>query len=131
MMIDEFVADPQAAAHLQPYIRDYIRSQAILQTVTNPSGGLLPSGRGLGEPKYQVDGTRFNGAWGRPQHDGPPLRAVALISYAKWLAGQGEEGEEEARDIIWPVIRNDLSYVGQYWYAEPAFASSACLERLV
>ena len=28
-----------------------ISAQAILQTVTSPSGGLLPVGLGLGEPK--------------------------------------------------------------------------------
>lgn len=115
MIVEEFIRDPSANAHLEEHIRNYIRSQAILQTVTNPSGSLLPSGRGLGEVKYHVDGSRFNGAWGRPQHDGPPLRAIAIIGFAKWLAEQGPDGETEARDVIWPVIANDLSYTGQYW----------------
>ncbi|KAG7130213.1 Glucoamylase P like protein [Verticillium longisporum] len=113
MLIDEFIHDPVANANLEKHIRDYLRAQAILQTVANPSGALLPSGRGLGEAKYEVDGSRFNGAWGRPQRDGPPLRAVALITWANWLAGSGDEGEEEARDIVWPVIANDLAYTGQ------------------
>ncbi|PNH41634.1 hypothetical protein VD0004_g5522 [Verticillium dahliae] len=115
MLIDEFIHDPVANANLEKHIRDYLRAQAILQTVANPSGALLPSGRGLGEAKYEVDGSRFNGAWGRPQRDGPPLRAVALITWANWLADSGDEGEEEARDIVWPVIANDLAYTGQYW----------------
>ncbi|KAH6691665.1 glucoamylase P [Plectosphaerella plurivora] len=118
MIVDEFIADPSANADLERHIKDYIRAQAILQTVTNPSGGLLPSGRGLGEAKYEVDGSRFNGAWGRPQRDGPPLRAVALITYSKHLLGLGgNDNLAQARDIIWPVIKNDLSYVGQYWNA--------------
>lgn len=41
-------------ADLQVYIEDYLHAQAVLQTVTNPSGTLLPSGTGLGEPKYNV-----------------------------------------------------------------------------
>jgi glucoamylase len=112
MIIDEFVLGNTG---LQMYIDDYVHAQAILQTVVNPSGAFLPSGRSLGEPKFKVTGARFNGAWGRPQRDGPALRAISLITYSKWLVDSGNVGK--ARNIIWPVIANDLSYVGQYWYA--------------
>lgn len=53
--------------------------------MSNPSGDLQPSGKGLGEPKFNVDMTEFTGSWGRPQRDGPALRATAMISYANWL----------------------------------------------
>lgn len=109
-LIDEFIFGKK---ELEPYINDYIRAQAVLQTVSNPSGSFLPQGLGLGEPKYQVDGKRFNGAWGRPQRDGPALRAIALITYSNWLVKNGQS--KKAKNIIWPVISNDLSYVGQYW----------------
>lgn len=49
----------------------------------NPSGDL--SSGGLGEAKFHVDSTEFTGDWGRPQRDGPALRAAALIAYGKWL----------------------------------------------
>ncbi|KAJ5042509.1 uncharacterized protein L3040_005052 [Drepanopeziza brunnea f. sp. 'multigermtubi'] len=110
MIVDEFLLGKR---ELQSYIEDYIHAQAVLQTVANPSGTFLPAGLGLGEPKYQVDGTRFNGAWGRPQRDGPGLRAIALITYSNYLIQDGQS--EKAREIIWPIISNDLSYVGQYW----------------
>ncbi|KAL2070223.1 hypothetical protein VTL71DRAFT_13249 [Oculimacula yallundae] len=110
MIVDEFIF---GKTELQSYIEDYIHAQAVLQTVANPSGTFLPAGLGLGEPKYQVDGTRFNGAWGRPQRDGPALRAIALITYSNWLIKNGQS--KKAKDIIWPIISNDLSYVGQYW----------------
>ncbi|PQE10149.1 glycosyl hydrolase family 15 protein [Rutstroemia sp. NJR-2017a WRK4] len=110
MIIDEFIFGNSA---LQPQIEKYVKAQAILQTVSNPSGTFLPNGLGLGEPKYQVDGTRFNGAWGRPQRDGPALRAIALMSYSKWLISHGQS--KKAKTVIWPIISNDLSYVGQYW----------------
>ena len=58
-------------------------------------------------------GTRFNGAWGRPQRDGPALRAIALIEYSHWLLDQGEHNK--VSEVIWPIIANDISYVGQYW----------------
>lgn len=110
MVIDEFLL---GETKFESYIEDFIHSQAVLQTVTNPSGTFLPNGVGLGEPKYNVDLTRFNGAWGRPQRDGPALRAIALIAYSNWLVSNDQE--DKAKTVVWPVISNDLSYVGQYW----------------
>jgi glucoamylase len=69
---------------LQTIIEEYINAQADLQTVSNPSGD-LSNGAGLGEPKFNVDLTAFTGAWGRPQRDGPALRAIALIDFGNWL----------------------------------------------
>ncbi|KAK4192005.1 family 15 putative glycoside hydrolase [Podospora australis] len=109
-IVDDFIFGNKA---LQPYIEGYIHSQAKLQTVSNPSGSLLPNGHGLGEPKYHADGSRYNGNWGRPQRDGPPLRAVALITYSNYLISKGQSARVKTE--IWPVIANDLSYVGQYW----------------
>ena len=60
-LIDEFTNGNEA---LQSHIEDYVSAVAYLQTVTNPSGS-LSTGAGLGEPKYNIDLTRFNGAWGR------------------------------------------------------------------
>jgi hypothetical protein len=51
---------------------------------------------------------------GRPQRDGPALRAIALISYANWLIKNGYSAT--ATHIVWPIVRNDLNYVAQYWY---------------
>ncbi|KAF7869951.1 hypothetical protein EAF04_004735 [Stromatinia cepivora] len=110
MIVDEFIFGNSA---LQPQIEKYVKAQAILQTVTNPSGTLLYDGLGLGEPKYKVDGTQFNGAWGRPQRDGPALRAIALMAYSNWLINHNQF--QRAKLVIWPIISNDLSYIGQYW----------------
>ncbi|KKA18333.1 Glucan 1,4-alpha-glucosidase [Rasamsonia emersonii CBS 393.64] len=96
---------------LQGVIEEYIDAQAYLQTVSNPSGTL--STGGLGEPKFNVDKTAFTGSWGRPQRDGPALRATALISFGEWLIDNGYS--TYASDIVWPIVRNDLSYVAQYW----------------
>ncbi|TGJ85214.1 hypothetical protein E0Z10_g3547 [Xylaria hypoxylon] len=97
---------------LQTEIVNYIISQAKLQTVSNPSGA-LSDGQGLGEAKYLVDGSAFTGGWGRPQRDGPALRAITLIGYSKWLIANGYTST--ATSLVWPVIRNDLTYVAQYW----------------
>lgn len=112
MIVDEFL---HGKKELRSYIQDYLKAQAILQTVSNPSGA-LSSGRGLGEPKFYANITRFNGDWGRPQRDGPALRATALITYARWLLSTGSKADaSEAKEKVWPVVQNDLNYVAQYW----------------
>ena len=60
-----------------------------------------------------ADLTQFTGAWGRPQRDGPPLRAIAMIAYANYLVDNGST--DTAKDVVWPIIRNDLSYTTEYW----------------
>jgi glucoamylase len=99
-------------ASLEALIQSFVDSQAKLQTVDNPSGS-LSDGSGLGEPKFNVDLSAFTDAWGRPQRDGPPLRASALIAYGNSLIDNGQV--TLARSNIWPLVQNDLSYVGQYW----------------
>ena len=97
---------------LEPLIQEYITAQAKLQGLSNPSG-TLSDGSGLGEPKFHVNVTSFTGPWGRPQRDGPALRALALIDYGNYLIGQGKLSK--VQENIWPLVHNDLSYVGQYW----------------
>ncbi|OAA71179.1 glucoamylase I precursor [Cordyceps fumosorosea ARSEF 2679] len=99
-------------ANLQKLIQEYVGAQAKLQGVSNPSGS-LSDGTGLGEPKFNVDLTAFTGNWGRPQRDGPALRAIAMISYSNWLVDNGYA--DTAKSVVWPVVRNDLDYVAQYW----------------
>ena len=36
-----------------------------------------------------------------------------MITYSNWLVANGYTST--ARDLVWPVIRNDLAYVAQYW----------------
>ena len=109
-IVDSFTDDYDAA--LQKQIQNYIVAQAKLQGVSNPSGNLA-NGAGLGEAKFMVDLTQFTGDWGRPQRDGPPLRAIALLGYARWLLDNGYAST--AQSVVWPVIKNDLNYAAQYW----------------
>ncbi|KAK8086912.1 Glucoamylase [Apiospora phragmitis] len=109
-VVDRFVNEYDA--DLQALIQNYITSQARLQTVSNPSGSFY-DGSGLGEPKFNADGSQFTGSWGRPQRDGPPLRALTMITYSKWLINNGYQST--AKDLVWPVIQNDLAYTAQYW----------------
>lgn len=108
-VIEEFLAGDSS---LESLIQAYATSQAKQQTVSNPSGD-LSDGSGLGEPKFYVDLTAYTDAWGRPQRDGPALRASALIAYGNSLINNDKQAL--AKSNIWPIVKNDLAYVGQYW----------------
>ena len=50
---------------VEPLLRAFIAAQSQMQTKANPSGDLWTGG--LNEPKFHVDGSRFDEDWGRPQ----------------------------------------------------------------
>jgi glucoamylase len=97
--------------NLQVNINNYIAAQAGLQSVTSASGG-LSDGTGLGEPRLYPNGSGVYTPWARPQRDGPALRATALIAYGRWLLDNNYKSA--ATDIVWPILKNDLAFVGQY-----------------
>jgi glucoamylase len=66
---------------------------------------------GIGEPKFYVTGAPYMGDWGRPQNDGPALRASLLIRFMHYLIQHNRL--DEAQTKVWPVILADLTYVGQ------------------
>jgi glucoamylase len=80
-LIDNFIA---GTSDLESTIQEYINVETVIQGISNPSGSLA-DGTGLGEPKFNVNVTAFTGSWGRPQRDGPALRATAMIAYANYL----------------------------------------------
>ena len=80
-------------------ILKYIDFEYNLQNVETLSG--------LGEPKYNVDGTSFNDNWGRPQNDGPALRGLIMINIAKKL---NNNYNSIVTNIINNIIENDLKY---------------------
>lgn len=84
-----------------------------------------PALSGLGEPKYNIDGTGYQGPWGRPQNDGPALRALAMIKFARLLIDEGEQ-DYVLRKLYYGIIpanspiKKDLEYTAHHW-REPNF----------
>jgi glucoamylase len=77
-----------------------------------------PSAEGLGEPKFNVDGSVFTGDWSRPQNDGPALRALTFIRWANILLREGQE--DYVRVLLLngdpkSLIQTDLNYVAERW----------------
>ena len=52
----------------------------MIQQRPNLSGN--PWDTGPGEPKFNVDGSVYELSWGRPQSDGPGIRASAMIHFS-------------------------------------------------
>ena len=80
----------------------------------------LPTYSGLGEPKYNIDGSGFTGPWGRPQNDGPALRAIAMIKFARIMFSEGNQDYvlKKLYHGVLPadsVIKKDLEYVAHHW----------------
>ncbi|TFK40813.1 glucoamylase [Crucibulum laeve] len=110
-LIDQYTLSEDTSSSLRSSIDDYVAAQTVLQQLTNPSGTV--STGGLGEPKFNINLTTFTDGWGRPQRDGPGLRAIALITYANWLIDNSNASY--VTNTLWPVIKLDLDYTAKYW----------------
>ncbi|EIW59392.1 glucoamylase G2 [Trametes versicolor FP-101664 SS1] len=108
-LIDQFTSGEDTT--LRNLIDNFTASQARLQQVSNPSGTV--STGGLGEAKFNIDESAFTGGWGRPQRDGPALRATAIITYANWLLDNSNS--TYVTQTLWPIIKLDLDYVQNNW----------------
>lgn len=64
----------ETASSIERRVRDFVTMNARLQQLPNRSGDI--SSGGLGEPKFNVDGSAFNASWGRPQN----VRLVSMAS---------------------------------------------------
>ncbi|KAH9812252.1 family 15 glycoside hydrolase [Melampsora americana] len=95
---------------LEPLIKNYVESVETIQRVDNPSGTL--QSEGLGEPKFYPNQTAFLEPWGRPQRDGPALRASGLMDFGFSI---WSTQPTYVSNVLWPIIQNDLSYVVNYW----------------
>jgi len=84
----------------------YLRSDADLAGVHGPAVAA--------DTRVNPDGTLDITRWTRPQHDGPPLRALALL---RWLRG-GRAGPllaEPLRAELTTLVRSDLAFTAARW----------------
>ncbi|EDK43905.1 hypothetical protein LELG_02084 [Lodderomyces elongisporus NRRL YB-4239] len=133
-------------------VHSYVCNNWHLQRTKNPLGGFdMNSGdnKGLGEPKFNVDGLAFEQNWGRPQRDGPALRTLANFQYLRFLEENvgnfdmatpwicetsggdtygdtnddtdGGQGVFNGTWVYHEIIRPDLNYIIQYWNRTDGF----------
>jgi len=65
------------------------------------------------ETRVNPDGTLDISKWARPQHDGPPLRALAMLRWA------GRVPSHAASEVS-ALIRSDLGFTMRHW-REPSY----------
>lgn len=100
------------------HLQLYVSWTAGLQLQPDP----IPGMDILGEPKFYIDGYPFDGIWGRPQNDGPALRASTLTRFAQHLLNHGEEAyvqtylyQPHLNPKTMGVIKRDLEYTAHHW----------------
>ena len=103
------------SSHSQSYIQNKMNNYISFSKNNQETQTLT----GLGEPKFYVDGKSFGLSWGRPQTDGPALRALTLIRWAHVKLDEGATGYVESRlynaaDFN-SLIKADLEYVSRNW----------------
>jgi glucoamylase len=98
-------------AYYRQLFDDFVRLTVNQQNAPAPTG--------LGEPKFYVDGRPYTDPWGRPQNDGPALRALTLMDFARIITARGE-AEYVVANLLDDVITKDLDYVAQRW-RDPSF----------
>lgn len=87
------------------HVLDYAEFSLVNMKRASPAGP--------GEPKFHVNGEPFTGPWGRPQNDGPALRASLFMRLGQILLDAGYAQYFYQR--IWPIIESDLRYVSEVW----------------
>ncbi|KAF8162773.1 glycoside hydrolase family 15 protein [Crassisporium funariophilum] len=112
LLIDQYTQGQDVSPSLRQSIDQFVTAEAHIQQVSNPSGTIHTGG--LGEPKFNIDMSAFTGPWGRPQRDGPALRATAIITYANWLI-DAESNTTFVTTMLWPILKLDLNYVAASW----------------
>lgn len=112
-LIETWYESTHASAYKERLFR-YIAWTKLIQHQNDP----LPEQNILGEPKFYIDGSPFSDPWGRPQNDGPALRASTLIRFAQELLNQNES--EYVQTHLYnssadSVIKMDLEYTAHHW----------------
>ena len=101
-------SDPDEKAHFFKMLTDY----ASFVRKTQAAASLT----GLGEPKFNMDGSPFNGPWGRPQDDAPAEEASTLIYFASVVLKEGNK--DLAVQLYGNFVggaKGDLEYVSHHW----------------
>jgi glucoamylase len=93
--------------NVEPFFLQYIREDNDLLSISGD--------RVRGEPRFNPDATLDISKWNRPQHDGPALRALALMRL--WVIDVWDETDRAA---MRGLILSDLNFVNRHW-GEPSF----------
>lgn len=108
VLVDNYIlsSDPIVKNLMLKNLQDSVNFDRQIQQTPNLSGG-------LGEPKFMVTADPFNDPWGRPQYDGPALRAISAIRLAQQL--RQENQNTKLQEQLKVLIETDLDFIAQNW----------------
>ncbi len=119
-----YLTDPNlgsARAQMQAWMLAHSQLNLQLQSLAATAVGKL------GEPKFNVDGSVFTGPWGRPQNDGPAIRAISFMNFFNLIARENGSNKNDILKILYDanlahpsLIKTDLEYIAHHW-SEPSF----------
>jgi glucoamylase len=101
------VASPAWRGRVAPDFLKFLRTDADL---ARSHGEAIAA-----ETRVNPDGTLDISSWPRPQNDGPPMRALALMRWS-----QSARFDAALRAAVAALLRSDLAYTQQHW-AEHCF----------
>lgn len=101
-------ANVEEKKQLKPYLMNYVNFERKAEQQTSKKGEET-----LGQPKYNVDASIWEGEWMRPQNDGPALRAITLIAIANLLNQEGDK--QYVKEVLVEMITKNLDYVVSVW----------------
>lgn len=93
--------------NVEPFFLQYVRDDSDLLRIRGD--------RVLGEPRFNPDTTLDISKWNRPQHDGPALRALALMRH--WGIGAFNAAD---LGLMRKLILADLNFLACHW-REPSY----------
>jgi glucoamylase len=135
LLYEDGVLGPEALSHVADFVRftlgltrvdgrELVGSPSWRAKVTEEFAKYLRDDTELGachgeaiaaDTRVNPDGTLDISKWCRPQHDGPPLRALALLRWARSAKFDADVAADMAELIV-----TDLSFTRVHW-REPSF----------
>jgi glucoamylase len=88
--------------NVEPFFLQYVRDDDDLLRIRGD--------RVLGEPRFNPDATLDISKWNRPQHDGPALRALALMRL--WAQDVMDAAD---RVLMRKLVLTDLGFLARHW----------------
>jgi glucoamylase len=106
---------PDQKKKMQAFFIDHLKFNQLIQQTSQRA-------EGLGEPKFSVKGEVYAFPWGRPQNDGPALRASALIRLLKLAVSENWVGVSDLKNDLYraelparSLVKADLEFVSHHW----------------
>jgi len=107
----DLVASPSWRDRVKPEFHKYVRTDEDLAAVHGK--------RVAAEARVNPDGTLDISKWCRPQHDGSPLRAIALLRWIRNGSVRAKLSPDALQDV-YRLIRSDIAFTVAHW-RDPSF----------